>query len=79
VLAANVHVEEPGAFTTPWNAIRRVRQSEAAVRQVGIAHIAQLVSAPEGPFPELICADNPNSFFPGTSTLPIPQAVASDF
>ncbi len=67
------------AFTAPWNAIQRFRQYEAAVRQVGIARIAQLASAPEGPLTELICADNPNSFFPGTSALPIPQAVAPDF
>jgi hypothetical protein len=25
------------------------------------------------------CADNPNSYFPGTSALPIPQAVVPDF
>jgi hypothetical protein len=79
VLEANVHVEDPGAFTAPWNAIQRFRQYEAAVRQVGIARIAQLASAPEGPLMELICADNPNSFFPGTSALPIPQAVVPDF
>jgi hypothetical protein len=79
VLEANVHVEDPGAFTAPWNAIQRFRQYEAAVRQVGIARIAQLASAPEGPLTELICADNPNSFFPGTSALPLPQALAPDF
>jgi len=79
VLEANVRVEDPGAFTAPWNAIQRFRQYEAAVRQIGIARIAQLASAPEGPLTELICADNPNSFFPGTSALPLPQAVAPDF
>jgi hypothetical protein len=79
VLEANVHVEDPGAFTAPWNAIQRFRQYEAGVRQVGIVRIAQLASAPEGPLTELICADNPNSFFPGTSALPIPQAVVPDF
>jgi hypothetical protein len=78
-LEANVHVEDPGAFTTPWNAIQRFRQYEAAVRQAGVARIAQLASAPEGPLTELVCADNPNSFFPGTSALPLPQAVAPDF
>jgi len=79
VLEANVHVEDPGAFTTPWNATQRFRQYEAAVRQVPIKRLAQLASAPEGPLTELICADNPNSFFPGTSALPIPQAVVPDF
>jgi hypothetical protein len=79
VLEANVRVEDPGAFTTPWNATQRFRQYEAAVRQVPIKRLAQLASAQEGPLTELICADNPNSFFPGTSALPIPQAVVPDF
>jgi hypothetical protein len=79
VLEANIHVEDPGAFTMPWNAIQRFRQYEAAARQLPIERIAQLASAPEGPMKELICADNPNSFFPGTSALPIPQAVVPEF
>jgi len=79
VLEANVHVEDPGAFTKSWNAIQRFRQYEAAVRQVPIERIAQLASAQEGPLTEMICADNPNSFFTGTSARPIPQAVPPDF
>ena len=79
VLEANVHVEDPGAFTMPWNAIQRFRQYEAAVRQMSIERIAQLASAPEGPLTEMICADNPTSFFPGMGALPIPQAVVPDF
>jgi hypothetical protein len=27
-LEVNVHVEDPGAFTTPWNAIQRYRRAE---------------------------------------------------
>ncbi|HUK08036.1 MAG TPA: hypothetical protein VLX09_09240, partial [Stellaceae bacterium] len=27
-LEVNVHVEDPGAFTTPWNAIQRYRRVE---------------------------------------------------
>jgi len=79
VLQADVHVEDPGAFTMPWNAIQHFRQYEAAVRQVPIERLAQLASAPEGPMTEMICADNPSSFFPGASALPIPQAVVPDF
>jgi hypothetical protein len=79
VLEANVHVEDPGAFTMPWNAIQRFRQYEAAVRQMPIERLTQLASAPEGPLTEMICADNPSSFQPGTGALPIPQAVAPDF
>ena len=79
VLEANIHVEDPGAFTMPWDAIQRFRQYEAAVRKVPIERLAQLASAPEGPLMEMRCADNPNSFFPGTVALPIPQAGAPDF
>ena len=79
VLEANIHVEDPGAFTMPWNAIQRFRQYEAAVRRVPIERLVQLASAPEGPLQEMRCADNPNSFFPGTISLPLPQAVVPDF
>jgi hypothetical protein len=79
VLEANIHVEDPGAFTMPWDAIQRFRQYEAAVRKVPIERLAQLASAPEGPLVEMSCADNPNSFFPGITALPIPQGSVSDF
>ncbi len=79
VLEVNIHVEDPGAFTMPWDAIQRFRQYEAAVAKVPIERLVQLASAPEGPLQEMRCADNPNSFFPGTSALPIPQAVVPDF
>jgi hypothetical protein len=79
VLQANVHVEDPGAFTMPWDAIQLYRQYEAAVRKMPIERLAQLASAPEGPLQEMVCADNPNSFFPSADALPIPQAKTPDF
>jgi hypothetical protein len=79
VLEVNVHIEDPDAFTMPWDAIQRFRQYEAAVRKVPVERLAQLASAPEGPLVEMNCADNPNSYFPGTAALPIPQAIAPDF
>jgi len=79
VLEASVHVEDPGAFTTPWNGSQRFRQYEAAVRKMPIERIAQLASQPEGPMQEQICADNPNSFLPGTGAKPIPQTAVPDF
>ena len=42
-------------------------------------YVPQLASAPEGPLREIICAENPNSFFPGVEALPIPQTVVPDF
>src|SRR5215470_2283221 len=44
VLEANIHVEDPGAFTMPWDAIQRFRQFEAAVRRVPIERLTQLAS-----------------------------------
>jgi hypothetical protein len=80
VLEANLHIEDPGAFTTPWDAIQRFRQYEAAVRKVPIERLAQLASEPEGPLAEHICAENPSSFsFAGVPALPLPQAVVPDF
>ena len=79
VLEANVHVEDPGAFTTPWNAVQHFRQYEAAVRKMPIERLAQLASVAEGPLTEQVCADNPNSFFSGTGGRPIPQATTPDF
>jgi hypothetical protein len=79
VLEANVHIEDPGAFTMPWDAIQRFRQYEAAVRQVPIERLAQLASGEEGPLIERTCAENPNSFFPGEDVLAIPQAAVPDF
>jgi hypothetical protein len=51
---------------------RRACQIEAPIQR-------SLASAPEGPLREMICAENPNSFFPGTDALPVPQAAAPDF
>jgi hypothetical protein len=78
-LEANVRVEDPGAFTMPWSGIQRFRQYEAAVRKVGSKGIAQLASVEEGPMQELVCADNPASFFPGQGAKPLPQTTVPDF
>jgi hypothetical protein len=78
-LEANVHVEDPGAFTMAWNGTQRFRQYEAAVRKVGANRITQLASTVEGPLQEMICADNPNAFFPSANARPLPQTVVPDF
>jgi hypothetical protein len=72
-LEVNVRVEDPGAFTMPWDAIQRFRLFEA------VASIPLLSTPAEGPLTEAICAENPNSFFPGQPALPIPKAVVPDF
>lgn len=79
VLEANIHIEDPGAFTTPWDAIQRFRPYEAAVHKLPLDRVPVLASTGEGPLPELICAENPHSFFSGVEALPIPQAPTPDF
>ena len=78
-LEANIHVEDPGAFTTPWNALQRFRQYEAAVRKMKIETAAQLASQPEGPMFEQVCADNPRAFFASQDVTPLPQDNQPDF
>jgi hypothetical protein len=78
-LEANVHIEDPGAFTMPWDAIQRFRLFEEAYGKVPVARLAQLATPAEGPLTEAICAENPNSFFPDVPALPIPRATVPDF
>jgi hypothetical protein len=78
-LQADVHIEDPGAFTTPWNAIQRYRQFEAAAAKVPIERLTQLATPEKGPLTESFCAENPHSFFPGVAALPVPQADVPDF
>jgi hypothetical protein len=78
-LQADVHIEDPGAFTMPWNAIQRYRQFEAAAAKVPIERLTQLATPEKGPLTEAACAENPHSFFPGVAALPVPQAEVPDF
>jgi hypothetical protein len=78
-LEANVHVEDPGAFTMPWDAIVRYRRYEAIARAAAIAKsLVQLATPDEGPLTEARCAENPNSFM-GMPHPPLPQAEHPDF
>jgi len=79
VLEANVRIEDPGAFTTPWNAIQRFRLYNEASTKIPVERLAQLATPAEGPLTEAICAENPNSFFPNVPALPVPTASKPDF
>ena len=79
-LQVDAHVEDPGAFTTAWNAMMRYRKFElvaARAKQTG-AQLAALATPEEGPLNEAICADSPNSlmFAPGYS---VSRADEPDF
>jgi hypothetical protein len=78
-LEVNVHVEDAGAFTMPWDAIQRFGRFEPLVGKVPIDRLPALATPAQGPLIEAICADNPNSFFVGQPAMPIPQAVEPEF
>jgi hypothetical protein len=78
-LEVNVHVEDAGAFTMPWDAIQRFGRFEPVVGKVPIERLPALATPAQGPLIEAICAENPNSFFQDQPAMPIPQAVEPDF
>jgi hypothetical protein len=63
-LEVKVHVEDPGAFTMPWNAVTRYRIDTRPV---------------EVPLHEMLCAENNNDDFFHQNLVPIPQANKPDF
>jgi hypothetical protein len=79
-LEVNVHVEDPGAFTMPWDAVQRYRRVEPAKAEnaLVVADDGTTSSGVAGPMLESSCAENNVSYF-GNDTLPIPQANTLDF
>jgi hypothetical protein len=79
-LEVNVHVEDPGAFTTPWDAVQRYRRVEPtkAENALVVPNDGTTSAGLAGPMLESSCAENNNSYF-GNDALPIPQATAPDF
>ncbi len=62
-LEVNVRVEDPGAFTMPWNAVQRYRADHRPA---------------EVPLHEMVCAENNGDHF-SQGLYPIPQADKPDF
>jgi hypothetical protein len=62
-LEVKVHVEDPRAFTTPWNAVQRYRRDQREQ---------------EVPLHEMVCAENNEDHF-HQGLVPIPQADKSEF
>jgi hypothetical protein len=48
-LEVKVHVEDPGAFTVPWDASQRFRQYEETMRNIPVERIVELGAPAEGP------------------------------
>jgi hypothetical protein len=79
-LEVDLHVEDPGAFTTPWNAIQHYRRVEPGVAELPKRKNDFLSAIGDaGPILESSCAENPHSLFDAPGTLPIPQADRPDF
>jgi hypothetical protein len=70
-MEAKVHVEDPGAFTTPWDAVQRYRRVDAS----GDMKDARV---PRDGLEEMACAEN-NGDILNESIEPIPTAEKPDF
>ena len=70
-LEAKIHVEDPGAFTTPWDAIQYYHRIHGSGDKVD-----PRVST--GPLEEVVCAENNGDFF-DEGLDPIPTALTRDF
>jgi hypothetical protein len=62
-LVVNIRVEDPGAFTTAWNAVQRYRRDQRPA---------------EVPLHEMVCAENNGDYF-NQGLYPAPQADTPDF
>ena len=62
-LVVDIRVEDPGAFTMPWNAVQRYRRDQRPA---------------EVPLHEMVCAENNGDYF-NQGLYPIPQADKPDF
>jgi len=71
MLEAKVHVEDPGAFTTPWDAIQRYRRINSSGDKSD-------PRVPKGPLEEMACAENNGDIF-NEGLEPIPTAAKPDF
>jgi hypothetical protein len=77
-LEARIHVEDPGAFTQPWDAMQRYRRVEPGKAENNVPLTELSSSAAAGPFFEMSCAENPGAYF-GKESVAIPRAARLDF
>jgi hypothetical protein len=73
----DIHLEDPGAYTTPWKASNRWRRVEPGVAENNVPLTELSSSAAAGPLIENACAENPGTYFGGK--LEIPHATKPDF
>jgi hypothetical protein len=78
-MVVDLHVEDPGAFTTPWNAVQRYRRVEPGVADAKQENSLLSSINDPGPLLESSCAENPNGLFGAEGVLPLPQTDKPDF
>jgi hypothetical protein len=78
-LEAAVHVEDPGAFTMPWDGIQRYRRVEPGTAENDTPLNPISGSTDAGPLIERSCAENPFNYFGGAGDTPVPHADRADF
>ncbi len=78
-MEANLHVEDEGAFTMPWNAIQRYKRVEPGVaeRDIPVENDATSAVGNPGPLQEVTCSETTVSYY--GDMQPIPQADRPDF
>ena len=74
-----LHVEDAGAFTTPWNARQTYHRVEPGVAEPTDPFNPLSSTSVAGPILESSCAENPNGLFGAEGALPLPQTDRSDF
>jgi hypothetical protein len=74
----SLHVEDPGAFTAPWNAEQTYRRVEPHAAEPNDALNPLSSTSVLGPLLQASCAHNPNGVF-GADALPIPQTAKPGF
>ena len=79
VLEVNLHVEDPGAFTMPWNAIQRYNRLEPGRAENNEPFNPVSSSDAAGPMLEASCAENNDMSFFGPGAMPLPQTTQPDF
>jgi len=70
-MEVQVHVEDPGAFTTPWNGLQRYRRVDEKGKATDVRQMG-------GPMEEMACAENNGDHF-DQGLDAIPTALKFDF
>ena len=78
-MEVDLHVEDEGAFTTPWNAVQRYKRVEPGVAEAKVENSLLGSTGEAGPLLESSCAENPNGLFGAEGALPLPQTQTPDF